>query len=96
MSTFKNYYLQIINEEGLLNKVGRKLKISTTKGKPNIEDAPSWALYLGQTPEGAYHWLSNITPVETTNSNIYFPNAKKTEFTGFVGMKGAGSVVKIK
>jgi len=67
----------------LLQKVGRKLNISTTKGKPNIHSAPVWAKFIGVTPNGAYHWLSNKTVVENDKSDKYFPDAKKIEFTGF-------------
>lgn len=64
--------------------IGRKLKIKITKGKPNLKNAPRWAKALGQTPEGAWHWLEKNGPIETNNSNNYFPLSGKTEFTGFV------------
>lgn len=88
--------LRELLNENLLNKVGRKLKIATTDGKPSIKDAPKWAKFIGQTPEGAYHWLSDLTPVEDDKSDKYFPKSRKTEFSGFMGKPSkSGSVEKL-
>ena len=76
---------QLLNEENVLQKVGIKLNVSTINGKPEKKDAPKWAKFLGQTPEGAYHWLSNETPIDNDTSDKYFPDAKRTQFTGFIG-----------
>lgn len=83
-------------DENLLQKIGRKLNIKTTQGKPDKKAAPVWAKFLGQTPEGAYHWLSNKSSIENELSDEYFPEAKQTEFTGFIGKKSKyGSIEKI-
>jgi hypothetical protein len=74
--------------EGFGDYVGRKLQVKTTKGKPNPKNAPKWATALGQTPQGAWHWLEKEGPVETPDSDRYFPLSGKTEFTGFVGEYG--------
>lgn len=88
--TFKEFL-----SENVLDKIGRKLNIKTTIGKPDLKDAPKWAKYLGQTPEGSYHWLSNKSEIENDSSDKYFPDAEKEEFTGFVGKKGKGAIEKI-
>jgi len=70
--------------EGTLNTIGRKMGISSTKGKPDPRKAPTWATAIGQVPSGAWHWLEKEGPVETDDSNEYFPLSGKTEFTGFI------------
>ncbi len=85
-----------VNEvNGPIDKITRGLKVKTTKGKPTKKDAPSWAKYLGRTHEGAFHWLSNDTPVDTPNSNKYFPEANKTKFSGFEDKKSGKGYVEI-
>ena len=69
--------------EGLGDYIGRKLQVKTTKGKPDPKNAPGWASALGQTPQGAWHWLEKDGPLETPDSDRYFPLSGKTEFTGF-------------
>jgi len=85
---------QLIIESSIVDWMGRKLKVKTTKGKPTKEQAPNWAKYLGKTHEGAYHWLSNDTPVDIDNSNTYFPEAKKVEFSGFIEVKKSKGYVE--
>ena len=81
----------------LLNKAGRKLKVKVTVGKPILKDAPKWAKYLGKTPRGEYHWLEKKSDVETPKTLKYFPDAGKTEFTGFSDRKeGEGWVKSLK
>ena len=75
---------QLEVEEGLGDYVGRKLQVKTTKGKPDPKNAPQWATALGQTPQGAWHWLEKDGPTVTPDSDRYFPLSGKTEFTGFV------------
>lgn len=75
---------QLEVEEGLGDYVGRKLQVKTTKGKPDPKNAPQWATALGQTPQGAWHWLEKDGPTETPDSDRYFPLSGKTGFTGFV------------
>jgi hypothetical protein len=70
--------------EGVGDYVGRKLGVKVTQGKPNPKNAPRWATSLGQTPQGAWHWLEKKGPLETPDSDRYFPLSGKTEFTGFV------------
>jgi|SaaInlStandDraft_4_1057021.scaffolds.fasta_scaffold28122_2 hypothetical protein len=82
--------------ENVLQKLGRTLKIGTTKGKPNPSEKPDWANYLGKTPEGAYHWLSNKSVITNDTNNEYFPDANKTKFSGYMGDKSKnGSIEKI-
>ena len=69
--------------EGFGDYIGRKLQVKTTKGKPDPKNAPRWASALGQTPQGAWHWLEKDGPLETPDSDRYFPLSGKTEFTGF-------------
>jgi len=83
-----------ISEGTILNKLGRKLKVKVTVGKPILKDAPKWAKYLGKTPEGAYHWLEKDSSVEMPNNPNYFPEAGKTEFTGFSDQKSGEGWVK--
>jgi len=70
-------------EEGPLDYIGRKLKIKTTDSRPTGKEAPDWAHFMAQTAEGAWHWLSNKSDI-VGNSDSYFPDAGKTEFSGFV------------
>jgi hypothetical protein len=70
--------------EGVGDYMGRKLGVKVTQGKPNPKNAPRWATSLGQTPQGAWHWLEKKGPLETPDSDRYFPLSGKTEFTGFV------------
>ena len=72
------------SSKSLLDYIGRKLQVKITKGKPNPKNAPKWATALGQTPYGAWHWLEKDGPLETSDSDRYFPLSGKTEFTGFV------------
>jgi len=81
-------------EEGAVDTIGRKMGVKTTTGAPKSSQAPVWATHVGQTPEGAYHWLSNETPVETDDSEQYFPLATKTEFTGYMGQRNKAGVVE--
>lgn len=84
-------------EEGPLDKLGRSLKVKTTTGNPKITDAPEWAYFIGRTPEGAWHWLEKESEVETDYSDEYFPDAGKTEFTGFISPnKNKEKVVSIR
>lgn len=87
----------ILTEKGIMDTVGRKLKVKTTKGKPSLKDAPKWAKFIGKTPEGAYHWLEKNSPVQNEKSDKYFPKAGRTEFSGFEDMpdKGLGFVKPI-
>jgi len=73
-----------VKMEGVGDYVGRKLGVKVTQGKPNPKNAPRWATSLGQTPQGAWHWLEKKGPLETPDSDRYFPLSGKTEFTGFV------------
>jgi len=66
-----------------LDYVGRKLKVKTTKHRPSGDEAPSWAHFMAQTAEGAWHWLANKSEI-IGNGDSYFPNAGQTEFSGFV------------
>jgi hypothetical protein len=50
--------------------------------KPLKALAPKWATHVGKTPEGAWHWLSGDTAVESGNSDRYFPQADRTMYTG--------------
>lgn len=72
-----------VNEADTIDYIGRKLRVKTTKGSPNPKNAPKWATAVGQTPEGAWHWLQKAGPVETPDSDSYFPKSGRTEFTGF-------------
>ena len=76
--------------EGFGDYIGRKLQVKTTKGKPDPKNAPRWASALGQTPQGAWHWLEKDGPLETPDSDRYFPLSGKTEFTGFRQNRGYG------
>lgn len=83
--------------ESVLDWMGRKLQVRVTKRKPTKINAPKWAKFLGRTNEGAFHWLSNDSVLDKPNSNKYFPDAKKVEFSGFVDPKsGKGYVEEIK
>lgn len=76
------HYIDNIRE-GVMDYIGRKAKVKVTNGRPKVAEAPKWATCIGQTPEGAWHWLSNETEVETSDSDDYFPNAERTEFAGY-------------
>jgi len=69
--------------EGPLYYIGRKLKLKTTDSRPTGKEAPNWAHFMAQTAEGAWHWLANKSAI-VGNSDSYFPDAGKTEFSGFV------------
>ena len=87
-----------LHENKVFDYLGRLLNIKTTKGKPDYKDAPDWAEYLGKTPSGAYHWLSNKVNInDLNNKETYFDGANKIKFTGFVGNNdGKVSLEKIK
>ena len=87
-------YKEIL-ESNIVDKIGRKLKVKTTKGKPTKKDAPKWAKFLGMTNEGRFHWLSNDTIVDKKDSNKYFPDANKSEFSGFEVKPSKGYVEKL-
>ncbi len=83
--------------KSLLQQAGRKLSLSTTIGKPNIKDAPKWAKFVGITSEGSYHWLSNDTVAEDDIHDNFFPEAKRSEYTGFSeDKKSKPTVIEIK
>lgn len=73
----------------------RYLHVKTTNDKPAVKHAPKWATALGQTPEGAWHWLEKTGPLETDYSDSYFPDSGKTEFTGFKNAKSDGIVISL-
>ena len=82
--------------DSFIQSIGVLFKVVTVEGRPSLDTAPKWAKYLGVTPEGAYHWLSNDSPVEVDNNNNYFPESNKTKFTGHIGTSTqTGSVCKI-
>jgi len=83
-------------EEGVLNTIARKAKLATTEGEPNHKDAPKWATHIGKTPEGHYHWLEKHSELENNKSDSYFPNAGKTQYTGFHSKPGKGHVKPLK
>jgi len=83
-----------IHEGSVIDTIGRKMGVKTTPGAPKASQAPRWATHVGQTPAGAYHWLSNETPVETDDSDQYFPLANKTEFTGYMGKRNRAGAVE--
>ena len=72
-----------LEEGGMLDKVGRKMKVKTTNGVPNPAEAPNWANYMAQNGEGSWFWLERESE-PTGNSDRYYPNAGKMEFTGYV------------
>ncbi len=85
MKTFRqlNEELQL-SENKIVDYLGRKLGVKVTNGEPNMKHAPKWASTVKQTPWGAWHWVEKDGPLETPDSNSYFPHSGKTKFTGFV------------
>lgn len=70
-----------------INKYIKKLliflQLKTYEGKPNYNDAPEWAKYVGFTPEGYYFWLQFHSPVQNEFSDEYFPSCGMFLFTGY-------------
>ena len=74
-------------QESTANWLGRKLKLKTTNGKPNMKNAPGWATAMGKTPLGAWFWLEKVGVAETNSFDRYFPNSGKIEFAGYLETK---------
>ena len=80
----------------MAESIASKLGLKTDKSKPSWKSAPKWATHLGRTHEGGYHWLEKHSPVETKDSDHYFPHAGKTQFTGHHDNKGGQGYVEPK
>ena len=71
----------------IINYLGRKLQVKTTKGIPDINSAPNWANYMAQVESGAWFWLAKKGVPQRDDSNEYWPDSGRFKFTGFVSEK---------